>query len=275
MWLKTNPKRPSGDPPMSTATVRINDVEAFFQQLTDANRRVLLIDYDGTIAPFQVDRTKAVPELLDSVMATCSTRVVLISGRSAREIPPLLGLRPHPEIWGSHGFERLSSDGRYEIGYLSERSLAALSDAASRLEEAGLGALAELKVGSIAVHWRGMRNQHMEEARTTCYRTLSPIACAGNLLLTEFDGGLELRARNCSKGDAVRTILSELPTDVPVAYLGDDQTDEDAFKALKGRGLTILVRPNYRTTSARIWIKPPGELTQFLADWIHACGGDA
>lgn len=265
---------------MSTATVRINDVEAFFQQLTDAKRRVLLIDYDGTIAPFQVDRTKAVPyptipELLDSIMATCGTRVVLISGRNAREIPPLLGIRPHPEIWGSHGFERLFCDGRYEIGYLSERTLSALADAASRLEDAGLGALTELKVGSIAVHWRGMKNPHIEEARTTCYRTLSPIACAGNLLLTEFDGGLELRARNCTKGDAVRAILSELSSDVPVAYLGDDQTDEDAFKALKGRGLTVLVRRNYRTTSARIWLKPPGELTQFLADWVHACGGDA
>ncbi|HEU5403028.1 MAG TPA: trehalose-phosphatase [Terriglobales bacterium] len=264
---------------MSTATVRINDVEVFFQQLTDAVRRVLLIDYDGTIAPFQVDRGKAVPystipELLDSIMATCSTRVVLISGRCAREIPPLLGLRPHPEIWGSHGFERLFSDGRYEIGYLSEHAVVSLSEAASRLEDAGLGALAELKVGAIAVHWRGMKKEHIEEARTTCYRTLSPIACAGNLLLTEFDGGVELRARNCSKGDAVRTILSELPSDVPVAYLGDDQTDEDAFKALKGRGLTVLVRPNYRTTSARIWLKPPGELTQFLAEWIHACGGD-
>ena len=264
---------------MSTATVRINDVEVFFQQLTDTKRRVLLIDYDGTIAPFQVDRTKAVPyasipELLDSIMATCGTRVVLISGRSAREIPPLLGLRPHPEIWGSHGFERLFSDGRYEIGFLNERSLTAFSEAASRLEDAGLGALAELKVGSIAVHWRGMKNQQMEEARTTCYRILSPIACGGNLLLSEFDGGLELRARNCSKGDAVRIILSELSSDVPVAYLGDDQTDEDAFKALKGRGLTVLVRPNYRTTSARIWLKPPGELVQFLADWVHACGGD-
>ena len=264
---------------MSTATVRMTDVEVFFEQLTDAKRRVLLIDYDGTIAPFHVDRTKAVPypaipELLDSIISTCGTRVVLISGRSAREIPPLLGLRPYPEIWGSHGFERLFPDGRYEIGYLSERNLASLADAASRLEHVGLGALTELKVGSIAVHWRGMKKEHMEEVRTTCYRTLSPIACAGSLLLSEFDGGLELRARNCSKGDAVSTILSELSSDVPVAYLGDDQTDEDAFKVLKGRGFTVLVRPNYRTTSARVWLKPPGELKQFLADWVQACGGD-
>ncbi len=264
---------------MSTATIRINDVDVFFRHLSEATRRVLLIDYDGTIAPFQVDRTKAVPypsipELLDSIMATCGTRVVLVSGRSAREIPPLLGLRPHPEIWGSHGFERLQPGGQYEIGYLSEHSLAALSEAASRLEETGLGTLTERKVGSIAVHWRGMKNHHIEEARTACYRTLSPLACSGNLLLAEFDGGMELRARNCSKGDVVRTILSELNPDVPVAYLGDDQTDEDAFEALKGRGLTVLVRPRHRTTTADVWIKPPGELIQFLADWVHACGGD-
>src|SRR5512143_421226 len=112
---------------MSTAIARISDVEIFFRQVSEAKHRLLLIDYDGTIAPFQIDRTRAfpyptIPELLDSIMATCSTRVVLVSGRNAREIPPLLGLRPHPEIWGSHGFERLFSDGRYEIGYLSDRT---------------------------------------------------------------------------------------------------------------------------------------------------------
>jgi trehalose 6-phosphate phosphatase len=72
----------------------------------------------------------------------------------------------------------------------------------------------------------------------------------------------------------VRTILSEVGPDVPVAYLGDDSTDEDAFRVLNDRGLTVLVRPTYRFTAAQMWLRPPDELIQFFTDWVRACGGD-
>jgi len=52
------------------------------------------------------------------------------------------------------------------------------------------------------------------------------------------------------------------------AYLGDDFTDEDAFTAIKGHGIGILVRKEFRPTEADIWIKPPDELLSFLSDWI-------
>ena len=98
--------------------------DGFFAQLADASRRVLLLDYDGTIAPFSVHRNRAfpyptIPELLDCIMSTCRTRVAVITGRVTHEIPPLLGLRPHPEIWGTHGMERLHADGRYRVSSAS------------------------------------------------------------------------------------------------------------------------------------------------------------
>jgi trehalose 6-phosphate phosphatase len=93
----------------------------FFQRLSDAPERLLVVDYDGTIAPFSLDRHRAVPyptlpELLDCIMSTCRTRLVLVTGRSAKELPALLGIQPHPEIWGVHGLERLYADGRYVLG---------------------------------------------------------------------------------------------------------------------------------------------------------------
>jgi trehalose-phosphatase len=94
-------------------------------------------------------------------------------------------------------------------------------------------------------------------------------------VVSEFDGGVELRLRSANTGTVVKTILSEVKPEVPIAYLGDDTSDEDAFRTLNDRGLTVLVRPKHRFTAAQAWLRPPDEVVVFLRDWIQAAGGDA
>jgi trehalose 6-phosphate phosphatase len=255
----------------------VADQALFFEQIRRAPARLLVLDYDGTISPFSTDRQlalpyPAVPKLLDRIALQCSTRVVVISGRSARDLPGLLGLNPPPEIWGVHGLERLHSDGRYETAFIGERASRALQRAKQSLEHAGLKELSEEKYGALAIHWRGMRASHMEEVQTTSYQVLGPLACEANLLLNEFDGGLEIRVPAANKGDAVRKLLAEIDGETPVAYMGDDATDEDAFQAIQGRGLSILVRAAWRPTAADIWLRPPGELLEFFNEWVRSCG---
>ncbi len=60
---------------------------------------------------------------------------------------------------------------------------------------------------------------------------------------------------------------SETGSGAAVAYLGDDRTDEDAFRELNGKGLSVLVRKEQRPTAAEIWIEPPAELLDFLEKW--------
>ena len=141
---------------MSSASLKC-DVSTFFDQLRTAPSRLLLLDYDGTLAPFSADRKRALPypavaELLESIRCTCRTRVVLITGRSAEEIPPLLGLGCHPEIWGVHGLERLFPDDRHEAACLGENTLQALAEAGGVLDRAGLSELCEFKTGAVAIH---------------------------------------------------------------------------------------------------------------------------
>jgi len=88
------------------------------------------------------------------------------------------------------------------------------------------------------------------------------------LTLHEFDGGLELRPSGITKAQAVDRILCEMPSGTAAAYLGDDLTDEDAFVAIKGRGLAVLVRETFRDTCADIWLRPPDELLAFLRRWL-------
>jgi trehalose-phosphatase len=134
-----------------------------------------------------------------------------------------------------------------------------------------LAANLEQKRGCVAIHWRGLAPSRQEEIRTLAYRTLSKFTGRDGFYISDFDGGLELRHRDCTKRRAVETILSELGPDAAVAYMGDDLTDEEAFRLLNGRGLTILVRSTYRFTAAQLWLQPPRELREFLMQWIEAC----
>jgi trehalose-phosphatase len=197
----------------------------------------------------------------------------MISGRAAREVPPLLGLNPIPEIWGTHGLERLHPCGLYEEGEVNADALQVLATAEAHLERESLGHLIEIKLAAVAVHWRGLQPSEVLNTRMKAYRILEQLASHPGLLLAEFEEGVEIRLRSANKGDALRTLISELDSDVPVAYLGDDITDEDAFRALNGRGLTVLVRPKHRFTAAQLWLRPPDELIQFLKGWIRASQG--
>lgn len=251
---------------------------AFLERLASASERVLLVDYDGTLAPFSVDRQHAfpypeVPPLLGQIREA-GTRVVLISGRAAREVLVLSGVHPHPEIWGSHGLERLMPDGTYSVEPLPDTTETQLLQGADFIRQAGLESRMELKPGSIAVHWRGLEESEVATLRSTILGLWKPIIeSKEGLDLRQFDGGMELRIAGVNKGNAVKTILQESGADAAVAYLGDDLTDEDAFRALNGRGLTVLVRAQPRPTEAAILLQPPAELIEFLTNWLRACGG--
>jgi trehalose-phosphatase len=253
-----------------------SQIEPFLRKLAKAPESALLLDYDGTLAPFQSRRDQAYPYpgvalLLQEIVRDRRTRVVVISGRDATEVLPLLNVHPSPEVWGVHGLQRLKSDGSTEMPQLDERTLEGLSDAERWLGYQELLHTAEFKAGSIAVHWRGLSDNDTEVLRARVRLGWRPIARQRHLDLLEFDGGLEIRARAADKGEAVRVFLDEIGADAPIAYLGDDTTDESAFKVLQGRGLTVLVRPKWRTTSAQFWLKPPEELLDFLGLWLKNC----
>lgn len=264
-------------PPIKIAE-RKNVYASFFAQVRRSSKRVLMLDYDGTLAPFTPDRARAypyreIPSLVSQIMQR-NTRVVLISGRAATELLFLSGIHPHPEIWGSHGGERLMADGSYEADIPAPQQRAGLQLAEKSLTAAGLEARMEMKPGAIAVHWRGVSANERQTIEEKVKRLSAPLVKEYGVQLLPFDGGLELRAPGKTKGDAVSAILAECGKGVAAAYLGDDQTDENAFRAIKGRGLAVLVRPEPRPTLADVWLCPPEELGSFLRDWLAACGAE-
>jgi trehalose 6-phosphate phosphatase len=254
----------------------MESLEPLLQAVARQPRSLLMLDYDGTLAPFRTDREQALPypgisAVLQQVVRLGKTRVVIISGRDAKDVIPLLGIEPHPEVWGLHGLQRLRPEGNVEVSALDNRTMEALVEADRWLRYQQLQHTAEVKPGSIAVHWRGLGECEAEAVRGRALLGWTAIAKRAGLVLLEFDGGLEIRAHAADKGKAVRTIMSEMKQGTPTAYLGDDTTDEYAFRAVNGSGLTVLVRPRRRQTAAQLWLKPPDEVIEFLQRWFQAC----
>jgi trehalose-phosphatase len=247
-------------------------LDSFWDSLSEAPHSVLMLDYDGTLAPFVTDRNKAVPypgvrQRLTALLDSTRTRLVIISGRAVEDLKPLLGIQPMPELWGSHGLERLDEQGRYKTASQGEKPAEGLAAVYWWARDNSLLEYTERKPLGIGFHWRGLPEQEHQRIREAVLSRWQGDLSQYDLELHGFDGGLEVRCRGISKADAVKSILDETPRETVLAYLGDDATDEDAFRTLGDRGLSILVRDELRDTAADIWLQPPEEMLQFLDRW--------
>ncbi len=252
------------------------EIDHFLGKVESAPQRLLMFDYDGTLAPFTPQRDQAYPypgiaAALQEIIRQGRTRVVIVSGRDVSDLSSRMRIQPIPELWGTYGMQRRRPNGVVETARIDQCFADGLSDADRWLGYQQLRKIAEVKTGSIAAHWRGLRDKTREE---TCARVRlgwEPIAERSGLQLFEFDGGLEIRVPGPDKGDVVRILLGEEGPRAAAAYLGDDASDEPAFRAIGDRGLSILVRSQWRETSAQLWLKPPDEVSNFLTRWLAAC----
>jgi trehalose 6-phosphate phosphatase len=205
---------------------------------TLAGRRPLLLasDYDGVLARLRDDPSDAVPEagvadVLARLAAVDGVTVALVSGRGVADLQSTSGLSG-PFRWvGSHGAE---FDGPL-TGELAGRR----DDLAGRLAPlvaATEGARLEVKPASVAVHVRQVADRLAAATLLTEARSRAD----SSLTLKPGKDVLELAVTDADKGSALRRLAGELGA-VATLYLGDDLTDEDAFRALGADDVTVKV----------------------------------
>jgi trehalose 6-phosphate phosphatase len=224
-----------------------------------AGRRPLLIasDYDGVLAPLADDPAAAAPEpgvaeVLARLAAVDGVTVALVSGRGVADLQRTSGFTGSYRWVGSHGAE---FDGPLS-GELADRR----DHLAERLEPvvaATEGAWLEVKPASVAVHVRKVQD------RVLAAEVLERARAAADSSLTMKPGKdvLELAVTDADKGSAVRRLVAELDI-AGAAYLGDDVTDEDAFRALGPDALTVKVGPG--ETAARFRVDDPAGVRVLL-----------
>jgi trehalose 6-phosphate phosphatase len=230
-------------------------------------RRPLLVasDYDGVLAGLVDDPSAAVPEpgvgeALARLAAVDDVIVALVSGRGVDDLRRTSGLTG-PFRWvGSHGAE---FDGPL-TGELADRR-DALARALTPVVADVPGARLEVKPASVAVHVRqvpdaGAGVALLERVRTTAdpFLTLKP----GKAVL-------ELAVTDADKGSAVSRLRTELGAAAAI-YLGDDVTDEDAFRALEPGDVGIKVGDG--ETAAAHRIADPAAVVAVLEDLAHLTG---
>lgn len=242
------------------------------RRLRQARRRALFCDYDGTLAlirrrPQQARLGAAMRQALLEA-AAASDLAGVVSGRRLEEVVQRVGLHG---MWyaGVHGYFLRDTKGRkYSmLGRAAARRMARLARQLQRDLRYLPGIGVEVKGATVAVHYRRASPSGAQKAQSVVQR------CAAR--------GVELmrgkkvwefvpagRGRKVNKWTAIEFILRRAGfgrrDHAAVAYLGDDTTDEDVFRPL--RGITVAVGKRQRT-AARFYLRSTAEVRTFLQLW--------
>ena len=235
----------------------------------------LFLDYDGTLTPIVsqpeyallADDMRAVLKRLASL---CT--VAIMSGRDRGDVERLVGL-PELIYAGSHGFDIAGPRGlRLEYAGGVDR-LPDLDAAEGELEPFVVsvsGARVERKRFAIAVHYRNLDESDVPRVAAGVRAVL---ARHKRLRMSGGKKVFELRPDiDWDKGRAVMWLLEALglgPEGVIPMYVGDDVTDEDAFRALYGRGIGVVVGEPPYPSRATYSLRDTDEVQRFLGDLVN------
>ena len=257
-----------------------DDKERIVEDVTSRDRRAFFLDYDGTLTPLVEDSQKAslspkYRKVIASLLQNEKHFVCIISGRAIEQLEGFIGVKDLI-LAGNHGMEIAGPD----ISYVNNGALRAktlLREIAQMLREKLSdfdGVLVEDKGFTVSVHYRMLRVTHHPRLKELFFRQMERFLTSNTVVVTRGKRVLEVRPNVVwDKGSAVKWLLGYVSKNLleepyPI-YMGDDETDEDAFRALKGRGLTVLISSQERESEAAYFVRDVDEVYQFLRVFVR------
>ncbi len=250
--------------PSRRAISVFRDIRPILARLREAQKIAFLLDCDGTLVqlrphPAEVRVPVQVKKLLGRLAGNPSLFVAIVSGRRVRDLKALLNVKGL-HYFGLHGAEWDRGSARLAPTTLA--ALRAAKQAARRTLQAWPGIWVEDKGLTFSVHYRQAKRSARNATSVALAKLLKPWG-AGFHVLNGSRVWEVLPREVAGKSSAVLGILKNLPPGTPAIYVGDDGTDELAFKVLEGQ-ITVRVG-GPRATHARYYVRTPADVFRFLA----------
>jgi len=250
-----------------------SNIESFFKKL-EKQRVAIFLDYDGTLTPIvsRPEDAKITPEMKAAVHELSTLiPVAVISGRDRKDVSQMVGL-DNLIYSGSHGFDTKGPDFEYQheagVKCLPEFDAAekALKQSLSAIDNAKV----ERKLFAIAIHYRNVSENEVAKVEALVNEIYHKYDClkkTGGKKIIELKPDIDWH-----KGKALLWLLEKLDlkkSEILPVYIGDDVTDEDAFKVLpEVDGIGILVGDHEMSTTANYRLDEVPHVKNFLQQLI-------
>jgi trehalose-phosphatase len=246
-----------------------------FKDFLGKKNVLLFLDYDGTLAPIVETPEKAeidqkTKKLLENLSALSDCQIAIVSGRAMNDIKKRINLKKIIYV-GNHGFEILGPNICFENSHfpqsrkIFQRILKTLRSGLQDVK----GVIFEDKGATLSVHYRLVEDKQIKFFEKVFQKTLKTYAADKELRVRKGKKVYEIRPPiDWDKGKAVLWLLKEnrnfLENEKAVAiYIGDDETDEDAFDVLKEKALTIRVGKS-ESSKAKYYLEDVEEVKELL-----------
>ncbi|BAV06529.1 trehalose 6-phosphate synthase /trehalose 6-phosphatase [Filimonas lacunae] len=231
-----------------------------------AHKRLLLLDYDGTLTDFNTNINLAKPDkelysLLDELCKDDRNRVVIISGRNYTTLEEWFG-HMKLDLVGEHGvWHKLYGSPWQETKGLTNLWKQSILPILNTYTERTPGAFIEEKSYSLVWHYRKAEKELGDMRATEMMNNLRYMVADLGLHLMPGNKVVEIKNSEINKGKAAQYYLHYDNYDF-IAAIGDDNTDEDMFKVMKEDAISIKVNSNI--SAARFYLEGVQEVRDFL-----------
>jgi len=240
------------------------------QRLGDADGLLVALDFDGTLAPIEDDpdapeitqaNRRAVKQLADHP----DTMVAVVSGRQLADLRPRVGIEGIRYV-GNHGLE-YTVDGEREVHPEAEARMADIESVRDELERRLAefeGVEVEDKAVTLTVHYRRATDASAEDVTAVVEDVVDPVEglkTGAGKMIVEVKPTVEWH-----KGAIVERLRGEVPETWQTVYVGDDTTDEDAFRVLGDGDFGVLV--GERATDADYRVPAQREVSRLLGWFV-------
>ncbi|WP_158828429.1 bifunctional alpha,alpha-trehalose-phosphate synthase (UDP-forming)/trehalose-phosphatase [Mucilaginibacter lacusdianchii] len=251
---------------MQTRHVEGSTKQSIINRYKSTSKRLIFLDYDGTLVDFQPNVNQAVPDsdlysILNELMLDPANHLVLISGRKHENLNEWFGdkniylIAEHGAWFKQQGMEW------HKVNGLSTTWKPELFDIMQKYVDRTPGSFIEEKSYSLVWHYRKAQKGLGELRANELMNTLKYLATDKGLQLLPGDKVVEVKNMEINKGKAALGLVDQGDYDFIMA-LGDDLTDEDTFKALPDNSVTIKVGSG--SSAAKFYLRNPSEVRQLL-----------